>query len=130
MPAFQKGQSGNPAGRKKGVPTKVHREVRDLARRILDRDYWQLKYQRLHDGTEHPKIAALLLEYAFGAPPKEIRSSGVVVHLGPLEALRTRKGDDTIGAKDNIVGGAIETDTVQRMFTLLEAPNGQTKKPS
>ena len=34
--AFQKGQSGNPAGRKKGVPTKLTQSVRDAFKAAFD----------------------------------------------------------------------------------------------
>ena len=86
MAKWLPGESGNPAGRRKGVPTKMHREIRELARGILDAQYWRLKYERIHAGTENPKIEALLLTYAFGAPPKEITGTGTVVHLGPVMA--------------------------------------------
>jgi Family of unknown function (DUF5681) len=85
---FVKGKSGNPAGRKKGVPTKIHREVRELAKSLFDSRYWALKYQRLHDGTEQPKIEETLLAYAYGAPPREVHSQGLIVHLGPMHALQ------------------------------------------
>jgi hypothetical protein len=85
---FVKGQSGNPKGRPKGLARAPSKEVRELAQRIFDEDYWQLKYSRIHACIEDPKIEALLLNYAFGAPPKEVHQTGLVVHLGPMQALQ------------------------------------------
>lgn len=89
MARFQRGQSGNPAGPKVGTTKRMTVEVRSLAARLFDRDYWNLKYERLHDGTEHPKIESLLLTYAYGLPLKEeLQASGAIIQLGPLHALQ------------------------------------------
>lgn len=85
---WQKGQSGNPRGRVAGTEIARTKEARELARALFDPAYWRLKFERLHSGTEHPKIEAILLAYAFGEPPKEIHASGTVVHLGPMAALQ------------------------------------------
>jgi hypothetical protein len=98
---FQKGRSGNPAGRKRGVPTKLHREVRAIAARLFDRDYWERKYEELHNGSCHPKIEATLLGYAYGLPAKELHASGTIVHLGPLQALQNDGTIDVTPASRN-----------------------------
>jgi hypothetical protein len=84
---WSKGTSGNPAGRRVGQASKLHREVRLLAQQLFDKNYWQLKRERILAGTEHPRIEAVLLEYAFGAPQKEVHTQGLVVHLGPMQAV-------------------------------------------
>jgi hypothetical protein len=88
MPRFKPGQSGNPRGMRKGTKHRTTPEIRTLARRLFNREYWELKQQQLLNGSCHPKIESLLLSYGFGNPPREITNTGVVVHLGPLEALR------------------------------------------
>ena len=97
MARFQPGQSGNPAGMRRGTKHRATPEIRAVARRLFDRDYWQLKYRQLHDGTAHPKIEALLLAYAYGMPRSEVVETGsmVVVQTGLTEALDHQPDPDT-----------------------------------
>ena len=112
---FTPGRSGNPAGMRVGTKHKTTAEVRALAQELFDRDYWRLKYERIHAGVENQKIEATLLSYAYGLPIKELHASGVIVHLGPLYALQehhtldtTRRDSTTTEAPpDNVLVAAI-----------------------
>lgn len=74
--AFKKGQSGNPAGRKPG-PNKVTKEIRDLARGILERPKALAILQKQADeGKLHPSIHVTLMHYAYGKPKTEVEISG------------------------------------------------------
>ena len=87
---FVKGQSGNPGGRKAGVPDKVSQEVRQLARKLFDKAYWQRTKQRLAQGKLPPFIEAKLLAYAFGEPQADkANGSGITVNIGFLAAPTT-----------------------------------------
>lgn len=85
---FTPGRSGNPAGMKVGTRHRTTAEVRAIANKLFDKSYWEKKYIELHTGTCNPKIEAVLLSYAFGQPCRELHTSGTIVHLGPLQALR------------------------------------------
>ena len=83
---FQKGKSGNPAGRKKGIPDKVSAEVRQLARGLFDGSYWKRTKDQLAKGELAPQIHAKLLAYAYGEPVSEHngKGSGITVNIGFL----------------------------------------------
>lgn len=78
---FRPGQSGNPEGRKKGVPNKATREVRQLARRLVeDREYQANVRQRLRAG-EAGALEPLLWHYAYGKPKEvvDLTATGVSI---------------------------------------------------
>src|SRR4030095_7032563 len=77
-----------------GTKQRLTAEVRSLAEKLFDANYWRLKYERIHNGTEHPKIEQILLAYAFGEPPREVHQTGLVVHLGPMQALQALQQQD------------------------------------
>ena len=66
---FTPGRSGNPADMRVGTKHKTTAEVRALAQELFDRDYWRLKYERIHAGVENRKIEDTLLSYA---PPDNV----------------------------------------------------------
>ena len=85
---WKSGISGNVKGRPRGATARVHREVRAIACKLFDQEYWQRKYEELHNGTCNPKIEQVLLSYTYDVPAKELHASGMIVHLGPLQALQ------------------------------------------
>ena len=68
MARFRKGQSGNPAGRPRGLPNKVTRHIRTLVADLLDDDYFARFRRRLHAGKLPPQLEQLLWHYRFGRP--------------------------------------------------------------
>jgi acyl-CoA-binding protein len=66
--AFQKGKSGNPAGKKPGTVNKVTRDIREFARECLESpDYVRRLKGRLEAGKA-PHMETLLAHYAYGKP--------------------------------------------------------------
>lgn len=74
---FSRGRSGNPGGRPKGVPNKATREVREIARAIIDDpEYRRRLVKRVQDGKVAPAVEALLWHYAYGKPKDTVEVSG------------------------------------------------------
>jgi hypothetical protein len=82
--AFQKGLSGNPGGRPAGAKNRVTPEIRVLAQRLFDAQYWQRVQAQLRAGTLHPSIEARLLSYAYGEPRSHDAGPRTVVSIGFL----------------------------------------------
>jgi hypothetical protein len=74
---FKPGQSGNPAGRPKGVPNKVTKEVKELAHSLLTSEkYLKSLTRRLHGGKLAPGLESMLFYYAYGKPIERVKHSG------------------------------------------------------
>ena len=66
--SFPKGVSGNPSGRPKGAIGKMTREVREIARQIVESPaYLKHLKTRLNKGTA-PHMEPVLFYYAYGKP--------------------------------------------------------------
>jgi len=65
-------------GRPQGVPNRVTKDVRNLARALFDAAYWKRTKERLQAGRMHPAIEKVLLAYAYGEPKKTVRIEGDV----------------------------------------------------
>lgn len=69
MARWQKGTSGNPAGRPPGHPNFASVDVKQLARElVLSPDYRKRLRARLHAGELHGSVETTLWHYAFGKP--------------------------------------------------------------
>lgn len=69
---WKPGQSGNPAGKKPG-PNKLTKEIREIARTIVDDEAYRAKLRRrLASGKISPQMETLLWQYAYGRPPEKV----------------------------------------------------------
>lgn len=75
---WKPGQSGNPAGRKKGVPTKATRDIKLFAQSVLEDPVVQ---ERVRDDARRGRLAppnfALLCHYAYGKPKDTLKVEGL-----------------------------------------------------
>jgi hypothetical protein len=75
-----KGQSGNRQGRPKGVPNRITRQIRELARALTtgNEAYLENLRRRLETGQCQPAIETLMLHYAYGKPAEMTKFEGAV----------------------------------------------------
>ncbi len=74
---FKAGQSGNPKGRKKGVPNKVTVEAQKACAAIVDDPTYRKKLiARAKAGELAPAIEAMLWHYAYGKPKEQVEHAG------------------------------------------------------
>ena len=82
---------GDPrAGRRKGVQNKVTREVRDLARAMVQDEAYLTKLTRdLHAGKLPTQLVVMLWHYAYGKPKEthEISGPGGLPLLDRIEVV-------------------------------------------
>ena len=65
-------------GRKKGVPNKATREIKEELAKLFTPEYFATLPARLADGKLAPAIEAKLLAYRFGEPKQEMELSGSI----------------------------------------------------
>ena len=73
---FQKGQSGNAKGRRKGTPNKATQEIRDFARSVLEDPKYRASVLRLaRKGLLPSHLETALYAYAYGKPTERLEIS-------------------------------------------------------
>ena len=82
---FKKGASGNPGGRPRGTSNKATAELRSLAQRLFDAEYWKQTRELIRKNELHPAIHARLLEIA-SREQGGGTGNGVTVNLGFITA--------------------------------------------
>lgn len=86
---FAKGVSGNPRGKRKGVPNKVTRAVKAIATSIVEDPTVQATLlKQARRGRLAPAVMVLLFHYAYGKPKDTLAVDG------HLEALTIRIVDE------------------------------------
>lgn len=71
---FKKGEGGRP----KGIPNKATREIKEIARALLeDPTYLKTLEERLSKGTAGA-VEGILYYYAYGKPKEQLEHSGTV----------------------------------------------------
>lgn len=100
MARFKKGDRKPPnSGRRKGTPNCNTREIQEIARELLDEDYFEVLRLRLLNGKCAPQVETLIHHFAFGRPKNLVEVSGAGDGKIPLSAMRTiyeiaMSGDD------------------------------------
>ncbi len=99
---FKKGQKKHPkSGRKRGVKNRTTMEIRELARDLLDDDYFDALKFRLKTGTAGTSVETLFHYYAFGRPVERVKFEGDRrVTVEQFRALAGRDDDDDRGGDE------------------------------
>ncbi len=79
MGEIPKGLTRAGKGRPKGALNRTTREIRDVARAILDRPEYRASLQRRLDAGKAPHMETLLHQYAYGKPKEIIEQAGPIV---------------------------------------------------
>lgn len=75
---FEPGQSGNPNGRKRGVPNKATAEAKAFSESIVDDPEYRVNLKKAAiERTLNPAIETMLWHYAKGKPKEVVEHKGL-----------------------------------------------------
>jgi hypothetical protein len=85
---------GDPrAGRPKGVPNIASREIKDVARRLLEDEAYQARLVTRLRAGKAPPVEVLLFHYAFGKP---VERHEVTTAIGDFSRLSDDEADGPV----------------------------------
>jgi hypothetical protein len=96
--AFKKGVSGNPNGRKKGVPNKSTAEIKEIITRIVGNQLEHIEKDldriRKNDPAEAMRLSSKFIDYVL---PKQTKMEieGELTHKVEKVIIEIRKGNDS-----------------------------------
>jgi hypothetical protein len=96
--AFKKGESGNPNGRKKGVPNKSTAEIKEIITRIVGNQLEHIEKDldriRKNDPAEAMRLSSKFIDYVL---PKQTKMEieGELTHKVEKVIIEIKKGNDS-----------------------------------
>lgn len=102
--AFRKGMSGNPGGRKKGVPNKTTSEIKEIITRIVGNQLEHIEKDldkiRKSDPAEAMRLSQKFIEYVL---PKQTRMDliGEINHKVDKVVIEIKKNEQNNKHTDN-----------------------------
>ena len=103
MAKFKRGGKKPPnSGRRAGTPNRSTREIKEIARELLDETYFQVLRLRLLNGKCAPQLEVALFHYAHGRPKETIAIEGDQrITLAQFRALCAEVEDDERDDRDD-----------------------------